>query len=70
MLLTDQRPYYGKNDRILLEEHQRAVLTANHRQAGGSRVLEAVCLRAMALDPCKRYDGAATCRGHRTLAGR
>ena len=58
MLLTDQRPFSGEADQILLDVQQGRFSPPSAVKPAVPRALEAICLRAMALDPCKRYDTA------------
>ena len=72
VLLTDQRPFSGETRADSAGLFSRAVFC---RRAPGKPAvptgLEAICLRAMALEPGDRYDfGAATGGGHRAVAGR
>ncbi len=58
VLLTDQRPYNGAADQILLDAQQGRFSPPSAVKPTVPRGLEAICLRAMALDPCERYDSA------------
>jgi eukaryotic-like serine/threonine-protein kinase len=58
VLLTDQRPFSGETDQILVDVQQGRFRPPSSVRPALPRALEAICLRAMALDPCKRYDTA------------
>ena len=59
VMLTDQRPFSGEAEQILAGRSARADFCrrAPSRPAVPT-ALEAICLRAMALDPRKRYETA------------
>ncbi len=58
VLLTDQRPFVGEAGRILLDVQQGKFPLPSAVRPGVPRALEAICLRAMALEPCNRYGSA------------
>jgi eukaryotic-like serine/threonine-protein kinase len=58
VLLTDQRPFSGETDQILLAVQQGRFLPPSTVRPALPPALEAICLRAMALDPSNRYETA------------
>jgi tetratricopeptide (TPR) repeat protein/tRNA A-37 threonylcarbamoyl transferase component Bud32 len=58
VLLTDTRPYSGESDQVLRDVQQGRFPRPRTIKPALPMALEAICLRAMALDPRKRYDTA------------
>ncbi len=58
VLLTDQRPFNGDTEQILLDVQEGRFLRPSAVKASLPPALEAICLRAMALEPSERYETA------------
>ncbi len=58
VLLTDQRPFTGLTEQILADVKQGRFLPPRTVKPALPPALEAICLRAMDLDPRKRYETA------------
>ncbi len=58
VLLTDQRPFSGGTEQILLDVQQGRFLPPSAIKPSLPPALEAICLRAMALEPRRRYETA------------
>ncbi len=58
VMLTDQKPFNGQVEQILLDIQQGRFAPPRSIKPTVPEALEAICLRAMALEPRKRYESA------------
>ena len=58
VMLTDQKPFNGQVEQILLDIQQGRFSPPRSIKPTVPKALEAICLRAMALEPRKRYESA------------
>ena len=56
VMLTDQKPYQGEAEQILIDVQKGHFLPPRSIKRAVPLALEAICLRAMALDPSGRYE--------------
>jgi eukaryotic-like serine/threonine-protein kinase len=58
VLLTDQKPFSGETEQILVDVQRGRFQPPSAVRPALPPALEAICLRAMALEPCTRYETA------------
>jgi eukaryotic-like serine/threonine-protein kinase len=59
VMLTDQTPFSGEGEQILEDVRNGRLAPPRAVKAKVPRALEAICLRAMALEPARRYESAS-----------